>query len=232
MNPSRWSRALTRFLSFCLAFYAIFFAGVGILFAQEKPNFAKWEKEIGAFEKQDKVKAPQHEGIVFVGSSTIRFWDLKKSFPELKAINRGFGGSQLADSVHFAPRIVLKYEPRIVVLYAGDNDLAGHKTPEQVFADFQAFATLLHKELPRTKLVFLSIKPSIKRWSIWDQGQKANALIEACCKHDPQSVFVDLAPVILGRDGKPQAELFIKDGLHLNEKGYALVSAVLRPYLK
>ncbi len=232
MNPSRWSRARTRFFSICLAFYSTLFTGAGILFAQEKPNFAKWEKEIGAFEKQDKEKAPPSDGIVFVGSSTIRFWDLKKSFPEFNAINRGFGGSQLADSVHFAPRIVLKYEPRVVVLYAGDNDLAGHKSPEQVFGDFQAFATLLHKELPKTKLVYISIKPSVKRWSIWDQAQKTNGLIEAYCKEDPRRVYVDVAPVILGKDNKPQADLFIKDGLHLNEKGYSLVAGVLRPYLK
>ncbi|HEV8061465.1 MAG TPA: SGNH/GDSL hydrolase family protein, partial [Gemmataceae bacterium] len=224
MNPSRWSRAQTRFLSICVAFCSTFSAGAGILFAQEKPTFAKWEKEIAAFERQDKEKAPPREGIVFVGSSTIRFWDLQKSFPELNALNRGFGGSQLADSVHFAPRIVLKYEPRVVVLYAGDNDLAGHKTPEQVFTDFQAFATLIHKELPKTKLIYISIKPSVKRWSIWDQAQKTNALIEAYCKQDQRCVYVDVAPVILGKDGKPQADLFIKDGLHLNEKGYALVA--------
>src|ERR1700677_4985783 len=79
----------------------------------------------------------------FVVSSTIRFWDLHKSFPELNAVNRGFGGSQLADSVYFAPRIVLKYEPRTVVLYAGDNDLAAGKTPDQVAADFRAFTRLI-----------------------------------------------------------------------------------------
>jgi lysophospholipase L1-like esterase len=227
MNSSRWSMPRVRFLSLVL----ILFPTVNVLRAQEKPNFAKWEKEIAAFEKKDQEKAPPQNGILFVGSSTMRFWDLNKSFPELHAINRGFGGSQLADSVHFAPRIVLKYEPRVVVLYAGDNDLASRKSPEQVFADFQAFAILIHKELPKTKLVYVSIKPSVKRWSIWDKGQKTNALIEAYCKHDPRRVFVDIAPVILGKDNKPQADLFIKDGLHLNEKGYALVSDVLRPYL-
>src|SRR5438270_868126 len=110
----------------------------GLVRAQEKPKFTRWEKEIAVFEKQDQAKAPPRGGVVFVGSSTIRLWKLDKSFPELHALNRGFGGSQLADSVHFAPRIVLKYEPRVVVLYAGDNDLAARKTPEQVFADFQA----------------------------------------------------------------------------------------------
>jgi lysophospholipase L1-like esterase len=203
----------------------------GLLQAQQKPNFDKWEKEITAFEKQDQEKMPPGNGVVFVGSSTIRLWKLDRSFPELHALNRGFGGSQLADSVHFAPRIVFKYRPRLVVLYAGDNDLAGRKTPEQVFADFQTFATLIHKDLPKTKLIYLSIKPSVKRWNIWDKGQKANALIEAYCKEDPRRVFVDIAPAILGDDHKPRPDLFIADGLHLNEKGYAQVASLLKPLL-
>ncbi len=203
----------------------------GLLHAQEKPNFAKWEKEIAALEKQDKEKMPAENGIVFVGSSTMRIWKLKKSFPDLDLINRGFGGSQLADSVHFAPRIVLKYKPRTVVLYAGDNDLAGKKTPEQVAADFREFVALIHKDLPQTKIVFLSIKPSVKRWNIWDKGQKTNAMIEAFCKDHPGCVYVDDSKIILGKDGKPQPDLFLKDGLHLNDKGYELLSKTVRPYL-
>ena len=203
----------------------------GWVVAQDKPNFAKWEKEITALEKRDKEKMPAENGIVFVGSSTMRIWNLKKSFPDLELINRGFGGSQLADSVHFAPRIVLKYKPRTVVLYAGDNDLAGKKTPEQVASDFREFVAVIHKDLPHTKIVFLSIKPSVKRWSIWDKGQKANAMIEAFCKEHPGCVYVDDSKIILGKDGKPMPDLFQKDGLHLNEKGYELLSRTVRPEL-
>src|SRR5690242_4123501 len=107
--------------------------------AEEKPDFSRWEKDIAAFEKSDRDRPPPKNAVLFVGSSSIRLWDLAKSFPDVPTINRGFGGSQLADSVHFAPRIVLPYEPRVVVLYAGDNDLAAGKTPEQVHADFRAF---------------------------------------------------------------------------------------------
>jgi lysophospholipase L1-like esterase len=204
----------------------------GLLHAQEEPNFAKWEKEIAKLEDQDKEMLPEENGIVFVGSSTIRLWDLKKSFPDLDPINRGFGGSQLADSVHFAPRIVLKYKPRTVVLYAGDNDLAAGKTPEQVAADFREFVRLMHRVLPKTRIVFLSIKPSVKRWNIWDKVKKTNARIEFLCDHDSRCSYVDDSKVILGPDGKPQADLFQKDGLHLNEKGYELISQIVRPYLK
>jgi lysophospholipase L1-like esterase len=199
--------------------------------AQQPPTSAKWEAAIAAFEKQDKEHALSKNGIVFVGSSTIRFWDLKKSFPGLNALNRGFGGSELGDSVHFLQRLVLKHEPRLVVLYAGDNDLAAGKSPEKVAADFEAFAAGIHKELPRTKIVFISIKPSIKRWELYGKIQKANGLIEAYCKQDDRRVFVDITPMVLGKDGKPLADLFRADGLHFNDKGYEQLSKVIEPNL-
>jgi lysophospholipase L1-like esterase len=198
--------------------------------APNKPNV--WETTIATFEKQDKSKPPPMNAILFVGSSSIRLWDLPRYFPGLDVINRGFGGSQIADSVHYAPRIVIKYQPRLVVFYAGDNDLAFGKKPEQVAADFRAFATAVHKELPKTKILFLSIKPSILRWKLWDKGQKANALIEEFCKQNSQLVYVDLAKPMLGEDGKPKPELFVKDGLHLNAKGYELWTSIVSPMLR
>ncbi len=199
--------------------------------AEDRPEFARWEKDIAAFERQDQQKPPPKHGVVFVGSSSIRLWDLHKSFPDLDAINRGFGGSQLADSVHFAPRIVLKYEPRLVVLYAGDNDIAAGKSPERVAEDFQDFVQEVHGRLPKTRIAYLAIKPSILRRPLWDKMRKANALIEAACKKDDRLVFIDVATPMLGADGKPRAELFRKDGLHLNAKGYALWASILKPYL-
>ncbi len=212
-------------------------AGIAGLFlpqarAEEKPDFARWEKEITAFERKDKEKAPPKNAVLFVGSSSIRLWDLAKSFPGMTTINRGFGGSQLADSVHFAPRIVLKYEPRIIVLYAGDNDIAAGKTPKQVHADFQAFVQTVHKTLPKTLIVFLPIKPSLRRWGLIEPIRKANALIETECEKDKRLLYIDVATPILGKDGKPRPELFAKDGLHLNEKGYALWAAILKPRLE
>jgi lysophospholipase L1-like esterase len=200
--------------------------------ADDKPGFARWEKTIAALEQEDKKNPPPKSAIVFVGSSGIRLWDLKKSFPDLEVINRGFGGSQLADSVHFAPRLVTKHAPRLVVLYAGDNDIAFGKTPEQVAADFKALIQAIHKDLPRTKVIFLSIKPSVLRWKLRDKMQKANALIEAECRKDDRLTYVDISKPMLGDDGKPRKELFRSDGLHLNEKGYEMWSSLLRPYLK
>jgi lysophospholipase L1-like esterase len=200
--------------------------------AEDKPDFARWEKDIAAFERRDMDRPPPKNAIVFVGSSSIVKWDLAKSFPGVEAINRGFGGSQLTDSAHFVPRIVTKYEPRLVVLYAGDNDLAAGKTPEQVADDFRAFVQAVRKELPKTRIVYLSIKLSIARWKLADKIRQAGALIEASCKQDEGVQYVDVATPLLGQDGKPRPELFAKDGLHLNEKGYEVWAAVLKPYLK
>jgi lysophospholipase L1-like esterase len=200
--------------------------------AQDKPNFERWEKSIVAFEKQDQEKPPPKNAILFAGSSSIRLWNLARSFPGMELINRGFGGSQIIDSAHFAPRIITKAQPRLVVLYAGDNDLAAGKTPEQVLADFQAFVQTIHKELPKTRIAFLSIKPSLNRWKLIERQRKANELIEAFCRKDERLVYIDVSKAMLGEDGKPRPELFVKDGLHLSEKGYEVWAGIVKPYLK
>ena len=191
----------------------------------------RFEKEIAAFEEKDRTDPPPKHAIVFVGSSTIRLWNLQKSFPGLDVTNRGFGGSELSDSVRFATRIVIKYEPRLVVLYAGDNDLAFGKSPERVADDFRAFITLIHKELPKTRVIYISIKPSVARWRLWDKVQATNKQIAAICKQDSRLRYADLTGTLLGEDGTPKKELFLRDGLHLNDQGYKVWSSALRPVL-
>jgi lysophospholipase L1-like esterase len=198
---------------------------------KDKDDAQRWEKTIAAFEKRDADKPPPKNAILFVGSSSIVRWDVAKSFPDLEVINRGFGGSQIADSVYFAPRIVVKYQPRVIVFYAGDNDIAGGKTPDRVRDDFKAFAENVRKELPRTKLVFLSIKPSVARWKLFDKATEANKLIEDYCKSDKNLVYVDVVKPMLD-DGKPKPDLFVQDGLHMNENGYKLWTTILAPHLK
>ncbi len=198
----------------------------------ENSRSARWEKSIAAFEEKDRTSPPPHNAVLFVGSSSIRFWDVKKSFPDLEVINRGFGGSELADSVRFADRIVLPYEPRTVVLYAGDNDLASGKTPEQVAEDFRQFAKVVNERLPKARIIFLSIKPSPARWKLVDKSRTANELIAGQCKADPRLKFLDVGTSLLGADGKPRPELFRQDGLHLNAKGYEIWASLLKPHLQ
>jgi len=202
--------------------------------ADTKPAaaFAKWEKEIAALEGSDAKQSPPENGIVFVGSSSIRMWSLAKSFPDLPVINHGFGGSQLADSVYFAPRLVLPSKPRIVVLYAGDNDLASGKSPQQVAEDYRQFVAVVRKALPETRVVYIGIKPSLKRWHLIDKVREANQLIQQQVAEDEKQAFVDIDAPMLGEDGKPRQELFVSDGLHLSAEGYSLWTKLVLPTLK
>lgn len=198
--------------------------------AQQNPS--RWEEAIAKYEMQDRESPPPAAGIVFVGSSSIRLWDLKKSFPDLPVINRGFGGSGIGDSVRFADRIVLPYRPRIVVVYAGDNDLARGLTPEQVSHDFEQLVHKIHAALPQTRVIFIGIKPSLARWKLVAEGRTANKLVADFAQQHDHITFLDVGPAMLGEDGMPRKELFVQDGLHLNAQGYQVWSDLLRPHLK
>lgn len=190
-----------------------------------------WEKEIAAMEAKAE-KANHAKGrYLFVGSSSIRMWDLKKSFPELATINHGFGGSELSDSIQFADRIVIPFQPKVVFLYAGDNDMGNGKSVEVVTADFQGFAKKVHAALPETQIVFLPIKPSPKRWALWPEMKKANLAIQVLTGKEKHLHYLDTVTPMLGSDGKPMAELFLSDGLHMTEKGYALWNKVVADWV-
>jgi lysophospholipase L1-like esterase len=196
------------------------------------PEPARFDSEIAAFEARDRQNAVPRDAILFVGSSSIRLWQTAESFPNLPVINRGFGGSHTSDVNHFAGRIVLKYKPRTIVFYAGDNDIAAGKSPQQVVDDFQSFAKLVHGRLPKTHIIYLPIKPSIARWKIWPQMQQANALVAALAERDEKLDYVDTATPMLTADKKPRNDIFLDDGLHMNATGYELWSAVLSPILE
>ncbi len=190
-----------------------------------------WAAELSAFDAQDGADPYRKGGVVFVGSSSIRFWDLDASFPGRGYLNRGFGGSQIADSIAYLGLLVLRHEPRTVVLYAGDNDVAAGKTPETVAADFATFARNLHAGLPSTRILFLAIKPSIARWSLVEQMREANRLIRNRTETDSRLTYVDVHTPMIGPDGLPRSDLLVDDGLHLSAAGYALWTSILRPHL-
>lgn len=193
---------------------------------------APFENEIKAFEAADQKQPPPKDAVLFIGSSTIRIWkSLPQDFPELKVINRGFGGSQIADSTRYADRIAIPYHPSRIVMYAGDNDLAAGKSPEQVFEDFKAFVKKIRSALPDEPITFISIKPSIARWKLVEKIKQANSLIKQYAEGEKNIDFVDIFPALLGADGKPRPELFRADGLHMSPKGYAIVVSILKPRL-
>ncbi|MFO0849760.1 MAG: GDSL-type esterase/lipase family protein [Gemmataceae bacterium] len=189
---------------------------------------AKWEKEVAAIEKRLTEYPPTPGGVVFAGSSSVRLWDLKKSFPDAGYVNVGFGGSEIRDCTHFADRLITRHRPRAVVFYAGDNDLNSKRTPEQVRDDFKTFVAAV----PDARILFVAVKPSPKRWAIFGQQKEANRLVKVVCDADPRLTFVDVVPAMLGPDGKPKPELYVKDELHLSPAGYKVWAPLVRAALK
>lgn len=199
-----------------------------VLLSAEPDPFERWEKEIAGIEKRLAMNPPAKGGVVFAGSSSIRLWNLAKSFPDQKYVNVGFGGSEIRDTTHFVDRLLVPFEPKAIVFYAGDNDIAKKRTPEQVRDDFAAFVKAVRAKLPATKIYYLPVKPSIARWSMYETQTKANAYVKAACDADTLLGYIDTVPVMLGADGKPKPEFFVKDGLHMTEAGYAAWSAVVK----
>lgn len=189
---------------------------------------ARFEKAVQAFEAEDAAKAPPKDVTLFVGASNIRRWEsLQGRFKKTPVLNRGFGGSHLADVVHFADRIVIKYKPKRVYLNTGGNDLHSGRAPEEVLSAFDAFVAKVSKALPKTKLAFLSIPPSPARWSEVEQVKKANSLISASCAKNGVD-FIDTFTLLLGGDGRPRPECYIEDKLHFSEAGYDVVTSAIR----
>ena len=197
-----------------------------VLVGQPQP----FEEEIARFEAADKVSPPPLGAVLFVGSSSIRVWpDLESDFPEVSVLRRGFGGSTLDQVDHYAPRIVLPYCPRLIVLYAGDNDIAEGRTPEQILEDFKEFVRLVRGPMPETRIIFVAIKPSTARVTLLEKMRVANGLVRRYIGSDPSLTYVDVFTPMLGPAGLPRGELFQSDGLHMNAQGYAIWRDLLRP---
>ncbi len=192
---------------------------------------AKWEKTIREFEDWDRKNSYPSGALLFVGSSSIRGWPTRESFGELPVINRGFGGSQISEVNFFADRIVLPYAPKVIAFYAGDNDVAKGKSPKRVFDDYRKLVKIVHGKLPRTRIIFVSIKPSGSRWKLWPVMAEANKMIEDFSGTDRRLSYFDSATPLLKDDGKPDDKLFLKDKLHLNAAGYRIWTKAIRPMI-
>lgn len=208
------------------------FASACAAFAAEQPaqpGVSKWEKDIAAFERADATNPPPKGALLFIGSSTVRMWKtLKADFPNHAVINRGFGGSQIADATEFAPRIVFPYAPKAVYLRSGGNDLWAGKTVNQVFADFQAFVAAVHAKLPETDIVYISLCPSVARWKQAEITKELNAKVAAFIQGKPHLRYVETFDMAYDAAGNARPELFIKDRLHFNAEGYKLLAERVR----
>lgn len=195
-------------------------------------NFEKWEKEIAAFEAADAASPPPKGGVLFIGSSTIRLWKtLATDFPNHKTINRGFGGSEIADSTHFAPRIIFPYAPKQIFLRAGGNDIHAGRTPEEVAGDFREFVRVVRERLPKTKIVYIAVNPAPSRWAENERYKTLNAAIRTFARRARRVKFLDAYDVSLTPTGEARPELFVEDRLHFNAEGYKLLAERVRPFL-
>jgi lysophospholipase L1-like esterase len=197
----------------------------------EAAGFIEWQSEIAAFAAIDRLAPAPAGAVLFVGSSSIRLWHtLAADFSEIPTINRGFGGSEIADSVYFAGQLVGPYRPRAIVMYASGNDLAHGKSPAQVRDAFGAFVTQARRRAGQVPFAYLSIKPNLSRRGHLPRIRQANALIRACAEERAVD-YLDVHTPMLGADGEADPRWFDVDGLHLNARGYALWTGVVRDWL-
>jgi hypothetical protein len=198
--------------------------------AETNHNFAQWEKEIAAFEQSDRTNPPPKNGVEFIGSSMIRRWTtLAQDFPGQPVFNRGFGGSEIADSTHFAPRVIFPYAPRMIVFRAGGNDLWAGKSPKWVLADFQDFTAAVHAKLPATEIVYIAWSPTPSRWKQHESEKELNRLVENFSRQTSHLRYIETYNLPLGPDGLPRPDLFVADQLHFNTEGYKLLADRVRP---
>ena len=194
---------------------------------------APFENEIQAFETQDRTTSPPKNALLFTGSSSIRLWpNLKETFPNKPVLQRGFGGSQLSDVIHFADRVIVNYKPKQILVYAGENDIASGQSAQQVYDRFVTLFTHVRKALPKTPFVFISIKPSPSRRQYQSAVVEANRRIKAYLAKKRRTTFVDVYSSMLDARGAMRGELFKADSLHMNAKGYEIWTQKIRPVLK
>jgi lysophospholipase L1-like esterase len=187
---------------------------------------ASFDNDVAAFGKADQTNPPPRNAILFLGASSMRRWKtLAEDLPEYRVINRGFGGSQITDVIHYMDRVVLPYSPAVIVFYPGADDT------ETVLADFKAFVTNVHSRLATTHIVFMSLLAKPADLAAVDRVRDANRLIKEFAVTQPGLSFIDVFSEMIGPDGQPRPEFFREDGLHTNERGYALWTKLIRKHL-
>ena len=207
--------------------------GLAAFAAAQYPPAGRFQSAIDAFLAAE-ASAPTPRGaIVAVGSSSVRFWHrrIAEDLAPLTIIPRGFGGSTMADARHYVAELVLRHEPRAILLYEGDNDVAIGATPAQILKQFDAFVAAIHDRLPTVRIYTLAVKPSVARWHLWETMAATNTLLASRAEDDPRLAFIDVATPMLNDEGRPRADLFVADNLHMNSTGYDLWRDVVRPVL-
>jgi hypothetical protein len=201
--------------------------------AAEYPDPERFRTAIDEFAADASANPPAPGGIVATGSSSMRGWHprITQDLAPIRIIPRGFGGSNMRDVRYFIDELVLRYKPRAVMLYEGDNDIAEGIAPEIIAEEFLAIATEIHSQLPNTRIYVLAIKPSIARWHMWPDMVQTNDALEKACSLDPRMTYIDVATPMLNSDGEPLENIFVADQLHMNDAGYDIWRDTVRPVL-
>jgi lysophospholipase L1-like esterase len=209
----------------------IFLSLTSCLYGQKLDRF---ESTITEFEKEDKNQGLKPEAILFTGSSSIKMWKtLAEDFSPIQVINRGFGGSTIPEVTYYADRIILPHKPKLIVFYCGENDLANDEAKSGLaLKSFKEFSEWMKNSLPDTKLFFIAIKPSIRRWHYWPKMNEANKLLKTYINQHNNYFFIDVASKMLDNDGVVLQDIFIEDNLHLNEKGYSIWTETIKPVVE
>ena len=191
-----------------------------------------FEKDIKAFEAADQKNPPPKGAILFVGDSQFTRWKtIHEDLPGYTLINRGFGGSRMADLLHYVDRVVLPYKPRMIIVHEGGNDLQGKRTPDELFADIKAFIEKVQTALPGVPILISGLTPSPARWAQADMRRQVNQRVKEYIATLKGVQFVDLFDAYLGPDGKPREELFVADHLHHSAEGYKVRVRITKPFL-
>lgn len=192
----------------------------------------RWEPFIQAFEERDKTDPPPENAILFAGSSSIVFWrTLKEDMAPLTVINRGFGGSQMFELNMYRDRIVTNYNPKAIVVYEGDNDVAAGKSVSEIVSQYKDFISHVDKELSATEIYLIAVKPSIARAAMWETMKEVNMELKKLADETAKVHYLDIASPMLQESGLVKEDLFVDDGLHMNAKGYEIWTNVIRPVL-
>lgn len=213
-------------LAFCCSIGSEVFAQTG------SPDPSRFEQEIEAFESWDAKNSAPEDAILFVGSSSIRFWDTAEAFPGYKVINRGFGGAHITDVLHYYDRVIGRFDPRLIIFYCSENDIAAGLDSDKVFDDYTELLDKIGQSFPDADFLFVSIKPSNSRLTHSDNFEAFNSRVKTYHQTNEQLHFIDLAAPLTDEEGRPDDAYFVDDRLHLNEDGYRLWNEKMREFLE
>ncbi|MFX4229053.1 MAG: GDSL-type esterase/lipase family protein [Porticoccaceae bacterium] len=226
-----------RLFNYSFWLLTILFASFELQAQSQLPDPQRFEDAIKAFEEQDQINPPPEGAIVLTGSSSIARWNdqAHAALAPLTVIPRGFGGSVMNDVLYYLDRVAVKYKPRAILIYEGDNDTApSNSIPrEQILDHLDQIITRIHQELPDTRIYVLSVKPSVARRAVWPAAQEVNTGYMEMADANPLVYYVDVATPLLNADGTVRTDIFVEDDLHLNDKGNEIwgrtIKAALMP---